>query len=260
MTTDSEQERAGLFARGDPRHVDPRLLLLDNLLEKLPDRSARIESIKSVLERPDVWDGFHSAEAVRLVDVLEGLFTEEPYKDALGFRAYLRELSAARSMLKPSRTYYNEQDEVAAGLHLAILGKILAGWRWERVSRGWLRLELSAAVPSIVQDVDAGECFRFVCRAYNRAPAWRRFGDYPNPEARKDPGEIRAGILALLAEHLVPKEGRWSDAGLPNATELDAWILREGTATAVVEVLLEARDRIGGLALRRRELEILQTR
>ncbi|MEX2008409.1 MAG: hypothetical protein WD850_02900 [Candidatus Spechtbacterales bacterium] len=237
--------------KGDPHHVDPALLLLDDLLVQLPDREARIAAIKRTLGRGDVWEGYHSKEAIRLVEALEALYLEEPHCDAIGFRAYLMELSAARSMVKENRGYpYDTVETAAVDLHLLVLQRIIAGWRWDRIFGFGLSL-VGADIRT--QSRDADVCFRFLCAAYERAPRWEWTGDSSNPFYKRSPGKIREGILNLFKEADI---GASTNDVAP--WDLDPWILRPDVPKAISAVLFEVRDELGGLSFRLRELRALQ--
>lgn len=157
-----EQGVATLFVNGELRYQDPRIILLDRLMGKIP-KMEQITLITEVLKQPlGCSPGSEQEEqSVELVNALEKLFGD----DKIGLRSSLREIytgfpSGADSPLKPRQ---------------AVLSKIFQSWSPNGL---------------IIKDVK--ECFQFICEAYKAAP-------YNSAPPR---GELAKAIITIIRGHL----------------------------------------------------------
>lgn len=227
----------GLFGGGDPRGVDPRILLLDEVLGNL-SQEEQIKLIAQVLLREEVWSSSNGKGAIALVEALEKLFDE----NRVAFRIKLMELCNAIPMQIEGDRHYNEQLGVAVDLRLAMLGKIIQGWSWKRQYGIGSYAEEE---PHLLEDAET--CFQVLCDSYRRLPWYQSEG--------KD--RIRKGILQLLRDHLEPSGELKGNVGDWRAYDLNPWILAEETPSEIVLVLIKARTHLEGLGLRK-EIKFLE--
>lgn len=96
------------------------MILLDRVLEEMTPEK-QITYITSTLQDERVW-GWGEEDAVPLVEALEQLFEQGP-----ALRACLMQLCNAIPMQIKGDDHHNEQLEVAAGLRLTMLTRIIEG-------------------------------------------------------------------------------------------------------------------------------------
>lgn len=241
MTT---QERMALFGVENPKDLDPRLFLLENVISGLT-RGKQVQHIITVLQQKGAWESFFSKEAISLVEALEKLFEGQKME----LRSILMKIQHDIPMVVDGN-YYNQEKKLenAPELHLAILGKIIRGWDG---TSNWVAGQPHHLQPS----KDSEDCFFFLCRTFRVAPIYQRDGRYLDNAGRGE-GRIRKGILQLFREHLEIGAFILNDSRIFNL--LDPWILNEETPEHIADVLLHAQLRFGGVRAARERIRHLQ--